>query len=272
MDLKNLWERANEVARSFQMDTPQSKKFQDLLIEFQRLQYHNEPSLQKIGRLAVIFEGHWSHRQWLNLLVPLERYLDRRLTDVELIGATPDGLQTEHYKLPLYVIADHWRSAFNVGALFRLSDGFGVTKIYLTGYTPTPEQPAVQKTAMGSIGHTPWEHRESTTELIQELKQQAMSVWALETSARAVDLGACELPAPMVIVLGNERFGLDPKVLELCDGVLRIPLRGVKNSMNVANCFGIFAYEWCRQHATLDNSGKLAAASSYDRPAKESPR
>lgn len=249
IDLQSLWERAHQWSRSFSNQTSQSEEFQLLLREFQKLQFHQDPELQKIGRLALIFDGQWSQRQWLNLLVPLERYLDRRLSDPEIIGALPDHSVAKLEKLPLIVIADHWRSAFNVGALFRLADGFGVSKIYLTGYTPTPEHHSVQKTAMGSIDSTPWEHWESTLELIEQLKTQNISVWALETSTAATLLGNSPLPVNMGIVLGNERFGLDLKVINACAGSLRIPLRGMKNSMNVANCFGIFAFEWCRQHA-----------------------
>jgi tRNA G18 (ribose-2'-O)-methylase SpoU len=249
MNLQSLWVRANELARTFNSETPQCEEFKQLLREFQDLQHQTDPNLQKIGRLAVIFKEHWSQRQWLNLLVPLERYLDRRLTDPEIIGFVPDEKLASTIKLPLVVVADHWRSAFNVGALFRLADGFGVSKIFLTGYTPTPAQPAVEKTAMGSIECTPWEHHESTLALIDTLKQQGYSVWAMETAPEAQTLGDAPLPSPLALVLGNERFGLDPKIIDACHGVIKVPLRGKKNSMNVANCFGIFAYEWCRQHA-----------------------
>ncbi len=248
MELKILWERANQLARSFNDATPDSAEFQELLQAFRKLQTHDNPSLQKIGRLAVIFEGHWTSRQWLNLLVPLERFLDRRLSDSEILGALPDRPMNQLAKVPLIVIADYWRSAFNVGALFRLADGFGIDKIYLVGYTPTPDHPAVQKIAMGSSDCTAWEHCESTLEIIEHLKGTGVKVWALETSSSAQELGAVTLPKPMAIVLGNERFGLDPKILTACDATVRIPLRCIKNSMNVANCFGIFAFEWCRQH------------------------
>jgi tRNA G18 (ribose-2'-O)-methylase SpoU len=249
MELKTLWERANQLARSFTDATPSSPEFRELLPVFQQLQTHDDPSLQKVGRLAVIFEGHWTQRQWLNLLIPLERFLDRRLTDAEILGALPDRPMLSQAKVPLVVIADHWRSAFNVGALFRLADGFGINKVYLTGYTPSPDHPSVQKTAMGSSDCTPWEHWESTLDLIEHFKSSGIKVWALETSSSAHDLGVVTLPKPLAIILGNERFGLDPKILKACDGTVRIPLRGIKNSMNVANCFGIFAFEWCRQHA-----------------------
>lgn len=249
MDLQTLWVRANELARTFNSETSQTEEFKTLLDEFKNLQNHADLNLQKISRLAFIFDGQWSQRQWLNLLIPLERYLDRRLTDPEIIGFAPDVPTAPATKLPLVVIADHWRSAFNVGALFRLADGFGISKIYLTGYTPTPLHASVEKTAMGSIDSTPWDHQESTLEIIATLKQQGVQVWAMETTPEAHDLGNVQLPTPMALVLGNERFGLDPRVINACDGIVKIPLRGKKNSMNVANCFGIFAYEWCRQHA-----------------------
>jgi tRNA G18 (ribose-2'-O)-methylase SpoU len=130
-----------------------------------------------------------------------------------------------------------------------LADGFGIHKIYLVGYTPTPEHPAVVKTAMGSTGDTPWEHWESLQELMNKLKAEGYSVWAVETTPESQELGSAILPSPMAVIFGNERFGLDPQTLNSCDGTLRIPLRGAKNSMNVANCLGIVAYEWCRQHA-----------------------
>ncbi|MEY4615936.1 MAG: hypothetical protein RJB66_896 [Pseudomonadota bacterium] len=249
MNLQLLWQRANELARHFTSETPETEEFQKLLREFKELQKHQDPQLNKIGRLAVIFNDNWSQRQWLNLLVPLERYLDRRLTDPDMIGFIPDEKTVASPKLPLIVIADHWRSAFNVGALFRLADGFGIQQIYLTGYTPTPEQASVAKTAMGSIECTPWAHRESTLELLEEIKQQGIAVWAIETTPEAKNLGEVSLPSPLALVLGNERFGLDPKIIEACEGTVKIPLRGMKNSMNVANCFGIVAFEWCRQNA-----------------------
>lgn len=248
VQLQHLWERAHKLSVNFPENPIDSIEFQFILNEFKLLSSHENINLQKIGRLAEIFENHWTHRQWLNLLVPLERFLDRRLTDTDILGDHPDTLAVVQQKLPLIVIADHWRSAFNVGSLFRLSDGFGVNKIYLTGYTPTPEHPSVQKTSMGSLEQTPWEHWESTSELIEYLNQQNYSIWALETSQQSKTLGEVSLPNPMGIILGNERFGLDPKIMKLCHNTIKIPLRGFKNSMNVANCFGIFAYEWCRQH------------------------
>lgn len=250
LKLEELWTRANVLAQNFDQTTIQSLEFQDVLKGFLELQNSSDRNLQKIGRLAHIFGAHWSQRQWLNLIVPLERYLDRRLTDPDILGALPDNLTAPTQKVPLYVIADHWRSAFNVGALFRLADGFGVEKIFLTGYTPTPDTLPVRKTAMGSESLTPWEHWEQTPELIRSLKLENKICWALETSSTAQTLGAIALPQPLVIILGNERFGLDPKILALCENTVKIPLRGQKNSMNVANCFGIFAYEWCRQNVS----------------------
>lgn len=249
--LKKLWEESHQLGLLFRSETPQTEEFQRLLAEFRRLEQSADPSLQKIGRLARIFEGHWDQRQWLNLLVPLERYLDRRLTDVDLLGFLPDRLSTPHQKLELYVIADHWRSAFNVGSLFRLADGFGIKEILLIGYTPTPSSAAVAKTALGSETLTPWRHFETAKEAIAELRNQGIPTWALETSPQSALLGESALPRPMAILLGNERFGIEGHLLNECTGTLKIPLRGLKNSMNVAQCLGIFAYEWCRQHGDL---------------------
>lgn len=249
--LKKLWEESHALAFLFSEETPSSPLFQNLLGQFRALEKEEDPSLQKIGRLARIFDGRWDRRQWLNLLVPLERYLDRRLTDVELIGFQPDRETSVQEKLPLTVIVDHWRSAFNVGSLFRMADGFGIQEILLVGYTPTPDQASVKKTALGSELHTPWQHFETLSFAIDYLREKNIPLWALETAPSAQILGSSPLPSTMGLLLGNERFGLDHQALALCEGLIRIPLRGHKNSINAASAFGVFAYEWCRQHANI---------------------
>ena len=67
-------------------------------------------------------------------------------------------------RLPVYAILDHIRSAHNVGAAFRSSDGAGIGELLLCGYTPCPPHRHLSKTAFGAVEVVPWQHCETTNE------------------------------------------------------------------------------------------------------------
>jgi len=75
--------------------------------------------------------------------------------------------------LPIfYLILPNIRSRFNVGAIFRTADALGITKIYLTGYTPRPPHPKIDKVALGATHSLPWEYHFQTVKIIQKLKKE----------------------------------------------------------------------------------------------------
>lgn len=111
------------------------------------------------------------------------------------------------------------------------------------------------KTAMGAAEYVPHEREASTLRAVRALQQRGIQVWACETTSDAVDLPHATLPRPLALVLGNELIGVDVEVLAACDGVVRIPMYGVKNSLNVATAGTIVMWEALRQweaaHGTL---------------------
>jgi tRNA G18 (ribose-2'-O)-methylase SpoU len=131
-----------------------------------------EPELQKLGLLTQRLSDNsknlpWDHRSFLNLMVPLERLLQKQLTDADLIHDHPDKVHNQNSeKNSIILIADHIRSAFNIGAFFRTADAFAIEKIFLTGYSPTPNHPAVKKTALGSQDFIQWQYLERTDDAI----------------------------------------------------------------------------------------------------------
>ena len=174
-------------------------------------------------------------------LVPLER-VDKRakITDAEMgIRTTDDPGHVD--KAPYAVVADNVRSAFNMGGIFRTADFFGAEKLVLCGYTPTPENAQVKKTALGADESTPWEHVGDVRDAIDRLRAEGRRIYALETVDGATDIATCEPVFPCAILLGNERFGLDPDVVAMADEVLEIPSRGLKNSLNVVSAFAVAA-------------------------------
>jgi tRNA G18 (ribose-2'-O)-methylase SpoU len=142
----------------------------------------------------------------------------------------------------LHLVAANIRSAYNVGALLRTADSLGVTKIWMAGYTPPGDHPAVQKTALGAEKTVAWEHVPDVIGCLERLKQQGVRVVALELTKDAADLRAYAPSFPMALVLGNEVEGLSALQLNACDETVMIPQKGSKESLNVMVAAGIAAW------------------------------
>ena len=141
------------------------------------------------------------------------------------------------------VLLDNIRSAWNTGSILRSADGFGFSQAYLCGITPTPDHEAVRKTSLGAEDAVPWSYHRDAVKLVKGLKRLGQRIYALEEHEQAMDLvTASAAAAPSVLVLGNEITGVDPELLDLCDRILHIPMRGEKRSFNVAIAFGIAAF------------------------------
>lgn len=141
-----------------------------------------------------------------------------------------------------FVICHNIRSRENIGSIFRTADAFGVTKIYLTGYTPTPPHEKISKTALGAERWVVWEARKSIARLLKELKSKKVKIVALEQAEKSVRIDRLRPSFPLVLVLGNEVSGLSSAILRRADAVVEIPMSGKKESLNVAVAFGIAAY------------------------------
>ncbi len=140
------------------------------------------------------------------------------------------------------------RSVYNVGAIFRTADAVGVTKIILSGYSPTPldrfgrERTDFAKCALGAEKNIPWEYLEAPYENIQTLKQEGFHVVGLEQDERSVDYKKNIEAEKLVIILGTETTGMTQELLSLCDTIMEIPMRGIKESLNVSVAAGILLY------------------------------
>jgi 23S rRNA (guanosine2251-2'-O)-methyltransferase len=152
----------------------------------------------------------------------------------------------------LEALLDNVRSAWNVGAIFRTADAFGVRRLHLCGITPTPENTSVSKTALGADKTIPWTTSKNALTAARELKAAGHQLWALEQDERAISIyefaidnivpggysQSTDLPA-LVLIVGNEVTGVDPALLDLCDQIVYIPMRGQKRSLNVEVAFGV---------------------------------
>lgn len=146
-------------------------------------------------------------------------------------------------KKEIYLVAQNIRSLFNVGALFRCADVFGVSKIYLCGYTGFPPRKEIVKTALGAESWIPWEHHWQTHILIRKLKKQGIKIIVLETGKISKPLPKFKPKFPLALVVGSETRGVSKSIIKLADEIISIPILGKKESLNVAVAAGIALYQ-----------------------------
>jgi len=145
-------------------------------------------------------------------------------------------------KKKVYVLAHNIRSMHNVGSIFRTSDGAGVKKIYLTGYSACPPRKEIEKTALGAEKSVEWEFHKDPTSVIKMLKADGVQIVALEKNRKSTDISKLKPKYPACLVIGNEIDGVEKGILKLADKVVEIPMYGKKESLNVSVAFGIGIY------------------------------
>jgi len=146
------------------------------------------------------------------------------------------------------VLLHNIRSAHNVGSIFRTSDAAGISKIYLSGYTPQPTdrfgrpQKDIAKTALGAEQNIPWEYAKTPRAFICRLKKEAWQIAGIEQDRRSVDYRSFVIRKPTLFILGNEVRGISPTLRNACDVLLEIPMVGKKESLNVSVAAGIVLF------------------------------
>jgi tRNA G18 (ribose-2'-O)-methylase SpoU len=148
---------------------------------------------------------------------------------------------------PLTIILDNVRSASNVGVIFRVAETAGVKEIITCGFTPHPPNPKLLKTALGAVEYVPTRHFDSTAQALETLQAEGVTVWACETTSDSELYSNVEYPQNVGLIFGNEVIGVDTDVLTLCPKTLKIPMFGIKNSLNVGTAMSVLVFEVLRQ-------------------------
>lgn len=143
------------------------------------------------------------------------------------------------------VILHDIRSTHNVGSMFRTSDAAGISKIYISGYTPAPvdqfkrKRKDIAKTALGAEDSVGWEQIQDIKKLLINLKQEGFQIIGVEQNEKSIDYKKVNIGTKAVILMGSEVEGISSELLSYCDSVAEIPMRGGKESLNVSVAFGI---------------------------------
>lgn len=204
---------------------------QELLEDYIRwTQWMEEEYLIQLDRKQISDRYHWHLQhagcQWKehNLLPKI---------------STKDRTSTVSPPLNLSIYLDNIRSAHNVGSIMRTTEAYALGSLILSDSTPGPDQKQVRDAAMGTDQWIKWNRK--------SIDQLPRPIIAMETSEEAIPLTDYLFPDEFTLALGNEEYGCSDELLQTADTIIEIPLRGRKNSLNVANAFAIVANEITRQ-------------------------
>ena len=154
----------------------------------------------------------------------------------------------ESEKLPIIVVLENIRSAYNVGSVFRTADAFLLEAIYICGYTCTPPHKEIKKTALGAEDSVTWKHFANTDLAIQELKDLGYTVYAVEQAEGSSLLHELnyEPGQKIAVIMGNEVTGVEQSSIQQCKACIEIPQLGMKHSLNIASAAAVVLWELVR--------------------------
>ncbi len=141
----------------------------------------------------------------------------------------------------LLVVADGVQDPGNLGTIIRIADAAAATAVAATGAAADPHHPKTVRATMGSLFHLPVFEME-TGALIRALQNHAVRVLVADQRG-AVEYTAADYRPPVALVLGSEARGPDPRWDGVASAILRIPIYGRAESLNVALAAGLLLYE-----------------------------
>lgn len=162
--------------------------------------------------------------------------------------------QLTHYDIknkqktfPITIVCDAIRTPENIGMCFRISESFGVQKIFLHESSPSTENRIVKKTARNTLTQINYEYYTSFEETIKQLKKEGNTIIGIEITDKSVSIQDFDFSSKekVVLLLGSERNGIEN--INLLDATVAIPMFGRNSSMNVIHSLAIALYETTNQ-------------------------
>jgi len=172
----------------------------------------------------------------------------RKLTHDEITASRLRPVEVDNAsRAPVFGLLDNIRSLYNVGSIFRTSDGAFLSHLFLTGFTPSPPRKEIEKTALGATKTVPWSYHRDPLEAIHAARTRGAKICVLEhTSGSVPYVEARKEWFPICLVVGNELTGVSEQIIRDADMAIEIPMFGTKHSLNAAVAFGIAVFELAR--------------------------
>ncbi len=143
----------------------------------------------------------------------------------------------------LIVACAPMRSNVNISSIARTASACAIEKLILTGTSNL-----ISKIARDGVTELKLSTHRSLKPVLLRLKDEGYRLVGLEQATHSVSMHTYHFPRRAVLVIGNERTGLDSSILELLDDVVEIPVYGLPHSFNVATAASMALYEYCRQY------------------------
>jgi tRNA G18 (ribose-2'-O)-methylase SpoU len=191
----------------------------------------------------------------------------RKLTHAEISAQriARDQVRTAP-RAPIIGFLDNIRSLYNVGSIFRTSDGAFINSLYLAGYTPHPPRKEIEKTALGSTETIPWRYFQDPLEGVAAARAAGARICVLEhTTGSRPYTSLTPADFPLCLVVGNELTGITPAVISAADIAIEIPMHGTKQSLNAAVAYGIALFELVRVWKDRDRKKGVEGEGSWSR-------
>jgi tRNA G18 (ribose-2'-O)-methylase SpoU len=170
--------------------------------------------------------------------------MNRKLANEELGRPDIESYKKEN-KNQVIAILDNVRSLNNIGSVFRTADAFAIEAVYLCGITAQPPHREINKTALGATDSVQWIHFEHTIDAVKKLQKEGWKVYSIEQAEKSTMLNDFkpELNDKVALVFGHEVKGVDQEVINLSEGVIEIPQKGTKHSLNISVSAGLVMWE-----------------------------
>lgn len=155
----------------------------------------------------------------------------------------------------IIVIAHNIRSAHNIGSIIRTCEGFGVKKIIISGYSPYPKlkndtrlphiseklTKQITKASLGAEKMIDIEFQDFPN--FKQLKNEGYIIVGLEQNDKSLPINEFKTKNKIALLLGEEVHGIDKNIINNCDCLVEIPMKGKKESFNVSVATGIALYQ-----------------------------
>ncbi|PIE74624.1 MAG: hypothetical protein CSA18_04000 [Deltaproteobacteria bacterium] len=182
---------------------------------------------------------------WLNNEEKLKGYYDFHISfssNPPLIEKEKPPDQSFRKTFDLVIYLDEIRSPYNIGSILRIADNFGIKEVVHSSRYIDPNNSRLKKASMGTYRWIPLKYIENP---VPWLKNSDKNVVGLETTKHAVNIKNFNFNESLILVAGNEENGISSKILSCCDQIIKIPMFGFKNSMNVNNALSIVCQRYC---------------------------
>lgn len=176
----------------------------------------------------------------------------------------------------LVLVLDNVYDTYNVGGLYRVADAAGVSQIIHAGNTPVPPNPKITRAAVGLDQYIRHKHEKDVLATIKKFQVSGFRIVVLEQSKNSKHFDQVDYrellnpkskinhpkPSGLVLVVGNETFGVSKPALKLADLVVELPMYGTNKSLNVVVAAGIVLYEIRRKVITQNEKSKTTTNNS----------